>query len=78
MDPAGRHLDRKQDVQSFQEDRIQVKKSTASTPFAWARRNHRHVTADRAGAGSTPAQCRMVHMVLAPSLHPSRHSVIRL
>jgi hypothetical protein len=38
-----------------------VKKSTASTPFACARRNCRHVMADRVGAGSTPARCRMVH-----------------
>jgi hypothetical protein len=51
-----------------------VKKSTANTPLAWARRNCRQLMADRVGAASTPAQCRMAHMVLAPSLHPSRHS----
>jgi hypothetical protein len=53
-----------------------VKTSRASTPLAWARRNCRHVMADRAGAGSTPARCRMVHTVLAPilSLYPRRHS----
>jgi hypothetical protein len=45
-----------------------VKKSTASTPAAWARKNRRQVSADRVGAGSTPARCRMVHTVLAPIL----------
>jgi hypothetical protein len=45
-----------------------VKKSTVSTPLAWARRNCRQVSADRAGAGSMPARCRMVHTVLAPIL----------
>jgi hypothetical protein len=44
-----------------------VKKSTANTPLACARRNCRHVIADRVGAGSTPARCRMVHTVLARS-----------
>jgi hypothetical protein len=43
-----------------------VKKSTASTPLAWARKNWRHETADRLGAGATPARRRMVHTVLAP------------
>src|SRR4029453_7238509 len=51
-----------------------VKKSTASTPLAWAPRNCRQVIADRFGAGSTPARCRMAQTVLAPSLYPSRHS----
>jgi hypothetical protein len=32
-----------------------VKKSTARTLLAWVRRNCRHETADRIGAGSTPA-----------------------
>jgi hypothetical protein len=43
---------------------------------ACARRNCRQVRADRTGAGSTPARCRMVHTVLAPilSLDPRRHS----
>ena len=45
-----------------------VKKSTASTPLAWARRNCRHETIDRLGAGSTPTRCRMHHTVLAPIL----------
>jgi hypothetical protein len=45
-----------------------VKKSMASTPLAWARRNCRQETADRVGAGSMPARCRMVHTVLAPIL----------
>ena len=45
-----------------------VKKSTASTPLAWTRRNCRQERADRAGAGSTPAQRRMLHTVLAPIL----------
>jgi len=47
-----------------------VKKSTASTPLAWARRNCRHDTADRVGAGATPARWRMVHTVLARSCSP--------
>jgi hypothetical protein len=34
--------------------------------LAWARRNCRHVSADRIGAGSTPARCRMAQTVLAP------------
>ena len=34
----------------------------------------RQVTADRCGAGSTPARWRMVHTVLAPILEPSRQS----
>jgi hypothetical protein len=45
-----------------------VKKSTARMPLAWARRNCRHETADRVGAGATPARWRMVHTVLAPTL----------
>jgi hypothetical protein len=53
-----------------------VKKSTASRPLACARRNCRQVSADRLGAGSTPARCRIVHTVLAPilPLYPRRHS----
>jgi hypothetical protein len=53
-----------------------VKKSTASTPLAWAQRNCRQVSANRLGAGSTPARWRMAHTVLAPilSLYPSRPS----
>ncbi len=43
-----------------------VQKSTASTLVAWARRNCRQLRADRLGAGSTPARCRMVHTLLAP------------
>jgi hypothetical protein len=43
-----------------------VKKSTASTALAWARRNCRQVRADRLGAGSTPPRCRMAQTVLAP------------
>jgi hypothetical protein len=35
---------------------------------AWARRNRRQVSADRLGAASTPARCRMAQMVLAPEL----------
>jgi hypothetical protein len=38
--------------------------------LACARRNCRHEGADRFGAGSTPARCRMVQTVLAPSLYP--------
>jgi hypothetical protein len=45
-----------------------VKKSTASTPLACTRRNCRQESADRLGAGSTPARWRMVQMVLAPIL----------
>jgi hypothetical protein len=45
-----------------------VKKSTARIPSAWARRNCRQVRADRIGAGSTPARCRMAQTVLAASL----------
>src|SRR5215204_1534034 len=51
-----------------------VKKSTASTPLACARRNCRQESADRLGAGLTPARCRMAQTVLAPILYPSRHS----
>jgi hypothetical protein len=51
-----------------------VKKSIARTLLAWARRNCRHVSADRLGAGSTPPRCRMAQTVLAPSVDPSRHS----
>jgi hypothetical protein len=42
--------------------------------LACARRNWRHETPDRCGAGSTPARCRMLHTVLAPIVSPSRHS----
>jgi hypothetical protein len=45
-----------------------VKKSTASTPLACARRNCRQVRADRIGVGATPARWRMVQTVLAPIL----------
>jgi hypothetical protein len=53
-----------------------VKKSTATTPAAWACRTCRHETAGRLGAGATPARCRIVHTVLAPTLplYPRRHS----
>jgi hypothetical protein len=51
-----------------------VKKSTARTLLAWARRNCRQVRADRLGAGSVPARCRMAQTVLAPILEPSRPS----
>jgi len=53
-----------------------VKKSTANTPVAWARKNCRQVSADRAGAGATPARRRIAHTVLVPirSLYPSRHN----
>jgi hypothetical protein len=51
-----------------------VKKSTASTPLAWAGRNCRQEIAERVGAGSTPARSRMAQTVLAPILEPRRHS----
>jgi hypothetical protein len=51
-----------------------VKKSITSTPSAWARRNCRQVTAERRGAGSIPAQLRMVHTLLAHTRYPSRHN----
>ena len=41
-----------------------VKKSTANTLLAWARRNCRQVSTDRLGAGSTPARWRMAQTVL--------------
>jgi hypothetical protein len=47
---------------------------TAKTLLAWARRNCRHETAERVGAGSTPARSRMTQTVLAPILKPRRHS----
>src|SRR6266508_1356723 len=43
-----------------------VKKSTASTPLACARRNCRQVIADRVGAGSTPAPRRAVLRLVSP------------
>jgi len=51
-----------------------VKKSTARTLLAWARRNCREEIAERVGAGSTPARCRMGQTVLAPILKPRRDS----
>jgi hypothetical protein len=36
--------------------------------------NCRQVSADRTGAGATPARCRMVHTVPAPIWYPRRHS----
>jgi hypothetical protein len=56
VDPAGGQLDREEDIQPLQETVSTVKKSTASTPVAWARRNCRQETADRVGAGSMPAR----------------------
>jgi hypothetical protein len=48
--------------------RSAVKRSSANTPLAWVRRNCRQVSADRLGAGSTPARRRMTQTVLAPIL----------
>jgi hypothetical protein len=74
VDPPSGDLDHEQHIQPFEEYVSTVKKSTASTPLAWARRNCRQVRADRLGAGSTPARWRIAHTVLAPSLYLSRHS----
>jgi hypothetical protein len=54
-----------------------VKKSTASTPAACARRNCRQESADRLGAGSTPARWRMDQTVLAPILPCTRGGTAR-
>jgi beta-glucanase (GH16 family) len=48
-----------------------VKKSQATIPLAWARRNSRHVSDDRRGAGSIPDCCRINHTVLAAIRTPS-------
>jgi hypothetical protein len=59
-------LDHEQDIQPLQQHGVTVKKSTASTPSARARRNCRHELAVRRGAGSIPARCRIVQTVHAP------------
>ena len=66
--PAGGDLDHEQHVQPLQEHGVHGEEVHASTPLAWARRNCRQVRADRLGAGSTPARCRMAQTVLAPIL----------
>ena len=68
VDPAAGHLEHEQHGQPLQQRRVDVKKSTANTPLAWALRNCRQETADRVGAGATPARCRMAHTVQAPIL----------
>jgi hypothetical protein len=48
-----------------------VKKSQAMIPLACARRNSRHVSDERRGAGSIPACCRIDQTVLAAIRTPS-------
>jgi hypothetical protein len=48
-----------------------LKKSQATMPLAWARRNSRHVWFERRGAGSMPACCRIDQTVLAATRMPS-------
>ena len=51
-----------------------VKKSQATIPLAWARKNSRHGSDDRRGAGSMPDCCRIDQTVLAAIRTPSRAS----
>jgi hypothetical protein len=48
-----------------------VKKSQATIPPPWARKNCRHVSDDRRGAGSIPDGCRIDQTVLAATRMPS-------
>jgi hypothetical protein len=48
-----------------------VKKSQAMIPLAWARKNCRHVSDDRRGAGSMPACRKIDQTVLAAIRTPS-------
>jgi hypothetical protein len=51
-----------------------VKKSVASTPWAWLRRNWNQVGPDRLGAGPRPPALRVRRMVVAPNRMPSLRS----
>ena len=48
-----------------------LKKSQATIPLAWARRNALHVSDDRRGAGWMPACCKIDQTVLAAIRIPS-------
>jgi hypothetical protein len=47
------------------------RKSTATTPAAWACRNCRQLGPERRGAGSMPAACRISHTVDGATVTPS-------
>jgi hypothetical protein len=49
--PAVADLQHEEDVQALQADRVNVEKSQASSPEAWARRNTRHEVSTARGAG---------------------------
>jgi hypothetical protein len=51
-----------------------LKKSQATIPLAWARKNSGHVLEERRGAGSMPDCCRIDQTVLAAIRTPSRAS----
>ena len=51
-----------------------VKKSQATIPAAWARRNVVHDSDARFGAGSMPACLKIAHTVDAAIVMPSRAS----
>jgi hypothetical protein len=68
VDPPGRDLDHEQHIQAFEEHRVHGEEVHRQHAIGLARRNCRHETVDRLGAGSTPARCRMHHTVLAPIL----------
>ena len=51
-----------------------VKKSQATIPAAWERRNVVHDSDDRPGAGSIPAVLRIAHTVDAAMVMPRRAS----
>jgi hypothetical protein len=71
----GGQLDEHECIEATEQHGVDaLKKSQATIPLACARRNARHVSDDRRGAGSMPACWRIVHTVLAAIRIPSPES----
>jgi hypothetical protein len=66
VDAALGMFDDEERVQPLQCDGVDMNKSQARTPVAWARRNSVQVGPARRGEGSMPALCRIVQIVEAP------------
>ena len=68
VDAAGGDLDHEQHVQPLQEHGVHGEEVHRQDAVGLDAENCRQVRADRLGAGSTPARCRMAQTVLAPIL----------
>jgi hypothetical protein len=71
VDSLGADFHDEQDMESVQRDGVEVKKSVAGSPAAWACRNVRQPVSGWRGGGPRRAAVRIRRMVPAPRRCPS-------